>query len=187
MDGANTGTLYVDNVKVYTEAGYIGAPPVPVFDVRNYGATGDGTTNDAAAIQAAITAATGTGGSVLLTGGTYLSGTLTLQSNMTLFIDSSAVLLGSTDVADYPAETPNTGNTQLSNCQRALLYAPDTTALTIDGGGVIDGQGDSFSGVENTRPLLIWAVLSSNVTVQNLYLRKGAVWSLVTHGVRPRA
>jgi polygalacturonase len=45
---------------------------------------------------------------------------------------------------------------------------------------VIDGQGDSFTGVENTRPMLVWAVLSTNVTVQNLYVRKGAVWSLVS-------
>jgi polygalacturonase len=68
----------------------------------------------------------------------------------------------------------------LSNCQRALLYAAQATALTLDGGGTLDGQGDSFSGVENTRPILIWPVLSTYVTVRNLYLKKGAVWSLVS-------
>ncbi len=180
MDGINTGTLWVDNVKVFTEAGYIGAAPAPVFDPRHYGAKGDGVTGDTAAIQATIAAAAGTGGSVLLSGGTFLSSTLTLKSNMTFFIDSSAVLLGSANAADYPAQTPATGNTQLLNCQRALLYAPNTDHLTIDGGGEIDGQGGSFSGLEGTRPMLIWAVLSTNVTVQNLYLRKGAVWSLVS-------
>ena len=96
---------------------------------------------------------------MVLTGGTFLSGTVTLGSKMTLFIDASAVLLGSTNPADYPTQTPATGNTQLSNCKRALLYAPDATDLTIDGGGMLDGQGDSFSGVEFTRPLLIWSVL----------------------------
>ncbi len=180
LDGANTGTLFVDNVKIYTEAQYIGAPPTPVFDVRTYGAKGDGTTSDTVAIQAAIAAAAGTGGSVVLSQGTYLSGTLTLASHMTFFVDPSAVLLGSTAVADFPAQTPNTGNTQLSNTQRALLYAPAVTDLVIDGGGMLDGQGDSFTGVENTRPLLIWTVLSSNVVIQNLYLHKGAVWSLVS-------
>ncbi len=182
MDGANTGTLYVDNVRVYTEAAYIGAPPAPVFDARDYGAKGDGVTNDTAAIQAAADAAAGTGGSVVLSGGNFLSGTVTLGSKLTLFVDSSAVLLGSTNVADYPTQTPATGNTQLSNTQRALIYAPNTTNLTIDGGGVIDGQGDSFDSTkpEATRPLLIWSVLSQDLTVQNLYLRKGAVWSLVS-------
>jgi hypothetical protein len=180
LDGTGAGTLLVDNVKIYTEADFIGAPPVPVFDVRKYGATGDGTTNDAAAIQAAIDAAAGTGGSVLLAGGMYLSGTLTLASKTTFFIDASATLRGSTNPADYPTQTPATGNTQLSNCQRALLYAPSAAQVVIDGGGTIDGQGDSFSGVEATRPLLIWSVLSQNVRVQNLYLMKGAVWSLVS-------
>jgi len=180
MDTTPAGTLLVDNVVVYNEAAFIGTAPTPVFDPRDYGATGDGVTNDAAAIQQAIDAATGTGGSVVLAGGTYLSGTVTLKSNMTFFIASSAVLLGSTAVADYPAQAPNTGNTQLSNCKRALLYAPEASHLRIDGGGTIDGQGDAFSGVEATRPMLIWSVLSSNVTIQNLYLKKGAVWSLVS-------
>jgi polygalacturonase len=115
----------------------------------------------------------------VLANGTFLAGTLTLGSHMTFFIDSSAVLLGSPNATDYPTQAPATGNTQLSNCQRALLYAPNATALAIDGGGVIDGQGDSFSGVEATRPMLIWSVLSQHVAVKNLYLRKGAVWSLV--------
>lgn len=180
MDGTNTGTLWVDNVKVYTEAGYIGVAPSPQFDPHAFGATGNGTTSDTTAIQAAIDKAANTGGSVVLSAGTFLSGTLTLKSNMTFFIDSSAVLLGSANAADYPTQTPATGNTQLLNCQRALLYAPNTTNLWIDGGGVIDGQGDSFSGIEGTRPVMIWSVLSQNLTVQNLYLRKGAVWSLVS-------
>jgi hypothetical protein len=180
MDGANTGTLRVDDVEVYTEAGFIGAPPPPVFDARAYGATGDGKTSDQAAIQAAIDAAAGTGGSVLLANGTFLSGTLTLKSDMTFWVASSAVLLGSASAADYPTQSPPTDNTQRSNCQRALLYAPGTSGLTIDGGGTIDGQGDAFSGAEGTRPMLVWAVGSDHLAVQNLYLRKGAVWSLVT-------
>jgi hypothetical protein len=179
LDGTGAGTLLVDNVKVYVEASFIGAPPAPVFDVRKYGATGDGTTKDTAAIQKAITAATGTGGSVLLTKGTYLSGTLTLGSKMTFFIDPSATLRGTTNVADYPTQTPPTGNTQLLNTQRALLYATNVTDLVIDGGGTIDGQGDAFGGVEGTRPVLVWTVLSQRLRFQNLYLMKGAVWGLV--------
>jgi hypothetical protein len=180
MDGANTGTLYVDNVKIYAEAAYIGAPPAPVFDAATFGAVGDGVHDDTAAIQAAVDAAAGTGGSAVLAHGTYLAGTITLRSHHTLFLDASATLLGRPDAAAYPAQAPATGNTQLSNTRRALLYAPGASALTIDGGGTIDGQGDRFSGVEATRPILIWAVLADHVTVQNLYLKKGAVWSLVS-------
>jgi hypothetical protein len=180
VDGDGAGTLVVDNVKVYVESSFIGAPPQPIFDARTYGATGDGTTNDGAALQAAIDAAAGSGGSVVLYGGTFLAGTLALRSNMTLFVDSSATLRGSTDPADYPTQSPPTGNTQLSNTQRALLYAQQTSGLVIDGGGTIDGQGDAFSGVEATRPLLLWAVLSDHVTVRNVNFMKGAVWGVVS-------
>lgn len=179
LDGANAGTLLVDNVKVYTEAAFIGAPPQPVFDARAYGAVGDGTTNDTAAIQRAIDAAAGTGGSVVLAHGTFLAGTLVLRSKLTFFIDSSATLLGSTDPAAYPTQHPATGNTQLSNCQRALLYAEGATDLAFDGGGTIDGQGAAFHGPEATRPILLWSVLGDRVAVRNLYLEQGAVWSLV--------
>ena len=180
LDSASTGTLLVDNVKVYTEAAFIGAPPSPVFDARSYGAVGDGTTMDTAAIQQAVDAAAGTGGSVVLKGGPFLSGTVTLKSGMTFFLDSSATLLGSASAADYPTQTPDTGNTQLRNCQRALLYIPDATDVTLDGGGMLDGQGDSFSGIEGTRPMLVWSVKGDHLTVRNVFLRKGAVWSLVT-------
>jgi hypothetical protein len=180
VDGASAASLLVDNVTVYSEASFIGSPPAPVFDPRTFGALGNGTTNDTAAIQRAVDAAAGTGGSVLLANGTFLSGTLTLKSRMTFFIASSATLLGSTAVADYPTQSPPTGNTQRLNCARALLYAPQATELRIDGGGTLDGQGDAFGGLEATRPMLIWTVLSSDVTIRNLYLKKGAVWSLVT-------
>ncbi|HEY5947744.1 MAG TPA: glycosyl hydrolase family 28 protein [Kofleriaceae bacterium] len=180
VDSAPAGTLVVDNVKVYNEASFIGAAPKPVFDARDFGAAGDGTTNDQLAIQRAIDAAAGTGGSVVLANGTFLSGTLTLASKMTFFIAPSATLLGSASAADYPLQSPASGNTQLGNCRRALLYAAQASELVIDGGGTLDGQGDGFGGAEAMRPMLIWSVLSDHVTVRNLYLKKGAMWSLVT-------
>lgn len=180
VDGDGAGELLVDNVKIYVEATFIGAPPAPVFDPRAFGATGDGTTDDRAALQAAIDAAAGTDGSVVLEDGTFRSGSLSLHAHMTLFIRPSATLLGSASAADYPEQSPATGNTQLGNCRRALLYANDVDHLHIDGGGSLDGQGDGFGGPEATRPMLIWAVLSDHVAIQNLYLKKGAMWSLVT-------
>lgn len=180
MDGTNTGTFYVDKVRVYTEAAYIGSAPTPVFDVRDYGAVGNGSTLNTTAIQNAINACAGTGGSVLLTAGTYRSGTLTLGDDMTFFIDPTATLLGSTTSTHYPVLTSGTGNTQVSkNCKRALLFVPGRSEVKIDGGGTIDGQGDSFGGAEGDRPIMIWSVLSDNVAVQNLYLKKAAVWCLV--------
>ncbi len=60
------------------------AQPEPVFNVKDYGATGDGVTNDAVAIQAAIDACTGTNGSVLIPEGIFKTSMLELKSDMTL-------------------------------------------------------------------------------------------------------
>src|SRR5947209_1564095 len=67
--------------------------PIPTSpcDPLTYGAKRDGRTNDQLAIQKAIDAcAAGTGGTVHLTGGTYLSGPVFLKTNITLDIASDA-------------------------------------------------------------------------------------------------
>lgn len=193
MDGTNFGTFYVDNVKIFELGEFIGSPPAPILDVRDYGAVGDGITNDTAAIQNAINACTGTGGSVLLTKGmtqgTYLAGTLYLQSNMTFFIDYSASLNSTGNGNDYPMQSPPTTNNQLLNCRRAMLYAVGVTNLNIDGGGTIYGRGDNgqTNGVswtdgnlkEAQRPITIWTVVSDHVTIQNIYVRLSAMWTVV--------
>src|SRR5580692_5508425 len=78
-----------------------------VCDVREFGAIGKGVDKDTAAIQKAIDtcAANKGGGIVLVTNGTYLSGPISLKSNITLSIAPNAMLLGSPDRADFPAFT----------------------------------------------------------------------------------
>ena len=150
------------------------------MDVKNFGATGNGTTKDTAAIQAAINACP-RGGFVWLHNGTFLSGTIFLTNNMTLYIDPSATLLGSGSSSDYPVQNPPANNSQQSNCDMALVYAQGSTNVTIDGGGTINGNGrNNFtSGVEATRPIAIWSVLCTNVTIQNINIVDAAMWTVV--------
>src|SRR6185312_16217778 len=62
-----------------------------VYNVRHFGATGDGTTLDSPAINQAIEAAAAQGGgTVLVPAGTYLSGSIRLKDNIHLLIDSGA-------------------------------------------------------------------------------------------------
>ena len=65
-----------------------------VYDVRDYGAKGDGTTLDHRAINKAIEAATaGGGGQVVLSAGTYLCGSIRLKSNVDLHLMAGAKIL----------------------------------------------------------------------------------------------
>jgi len=69
-------------------------PAKTFFNVRDFGAIGDGTNLDSPAINKTIEAAAAAGGgTVLVPAGTYLSGSIHLQSNIHLLIDAGATIL----------------------------------------------------------------------------------------------
>src|ERR1051326_6860949 len=112
-----------------------------VYNVRAFGAKGDGTTLDTAAVQSAIDACTrDRGGTVLVPAGDFVVGTVELKSNVTLHLAAAGRLLGSDKPGDYSAGKgvpPGNGNV-------VLLYAVDAENVTIEGPGSIDGHGDKF-------------------------------------------
>ena len=112
-----------------------------VYNVRDYGAKGDGATLDTAAVQAAIDACTrDRGGIVLIPAGDFLVGTVELKSNVTLHLAASGRLLGSSNPEHYSAGKgvpPSNGNV-------VLLYAANAENIAIEGPGTIDGQGAKF-------------------------------------------
>lgn len=129
---------------------------VRVYNIRDYGAKGDGTTLDTRALQAAIDACTTDGGgTVLVPAGTFLIGTVELKSNITLHLAAAATLLGSGKGQDYHAvdAIPLHGDTTLEDGNWALLFAVKAKRVTIEGPGTIDGQGHQFhSAVRGTPP-----------------------------------
>ncbi len=129
---------------------------VRVYNIRTFGAKGDKTTVDTAAVQAAIDACAGDGGgTVLVPAGTFTIGTVELKSNVTLHLAASGTLLGSADGKQYHAvdAIPLRGDTTLNDGNWALLFAVDAKNVTIEGPGTIDGQGAQFhSAVRGTPP-----------------------------------
>jgi exo-poly-alpha-galacturonosidase len=106
-----------------------------IFYPETYGAAANGTTNDTAAIKAAINACTVGGKVHLRTGKTFLSGAIYLKSNMTLQIDGT--ILGSSAVADYNL---------VSGKYTSLINASNGSNIRICGSGCINGcQGYSAS------------------------------------------
>src|ERR1035437_9144770 len=99
-------------------------PGLRLVDVRAFGAAGNGTTLDTRAINAAIDACHSAGGGVAyVPPGVYLCGTAVLKSNVTLYLEAGATLLGSKSVGDY---TPQPGPPALGDAnQKHLLFARD--------------------------------------------------------------
>ena len=116
-------------------------------DIRSYGAVGDGAAMNTAAIQAAIDdCASHGGGRVTLSEGRYLCGFIALKSGVELHIERDAVLLGSTDAADYPEIETDFWLTEYAPRfnKRCFIYAEDCEDVAITGRGAIDCQGEAY-------------------------------------------
>jgi len=125
---------------------------LPLYDPLQFGAKGDGKALDSPAINAAIDACNRAGGGmVYLHSGVYRSGTVILKSNVTLYVEASATILGSVDLDDYTAMPgpPINGDAN----QKHLIFARNATNVTLTGPGRIDGQGQNFWEPSGRAPL----------------------------------
>ena len=130
---------------------------VGTFNVRTYGATGDGKTVDTAAINKAIDAVAAAGGGVLLfPAGIYLCFTIHLRSNVDLYLSQGCTILAADspkmgEVTGYNGDTydaaePNTPWDAFqdyghSHWQNSLFVGVDIANFSILGPGLIHGKG----------------------------------------------
>jgi len=171
------------------------APPAVhggTYNVRDFGAKGDGVSLDTAAIQAAIDAChAGPGGTVLIPSGVFLTGTVELKSNVTLHLEAQGKILGSADGTQYHAAAaiPLTGEWTMGDGNVGLIFAANAENIVIEGQGTIDGQGAQFrspargvappAGVSgNKRPHHLLFYECRNLTIRDIFLTAGAYHSV---------
>ncbi|WP_425487962.1 rhamnogalacturonidase [Microbacter margulisiae] len=162
------------------------------YNVKDFGAVGDGKTIDSPAINKAIdVAAQAGGGTVFLPAGVYASYSIRLQNNITLRLGAGATLK-----AAYP--TQNTGYDSIepnpfsqyqdfghSYWRNSLIWGIGLHNITICGEGIIDGQGltreDShITGVGNKA---ISLKLCRNVLLKDIRMERCGHFALLATGL----
>jgi polygalacturonase len=183
---------------------------IPVYNIKNFGAKGDGKNIDSRAINAAIEAAAKRGGgTVYFPAGTFLSYSIRLKSNIALYLDQGCVLLAADTAAGgrYDSPEPNEwGDKHLyqdyghSHWRNSLIWGENLENVSITGPGLIDGKGLSrgFTRSEgwerlgvDARPYMqqgggnkaIALKLCRNVILKDFTLLRGGHFGLLATGV----
>ncbi len=158
-----------------------GGPKV-ALNVKDYGATGDGKTNDALALQLTIErcAALG-GGEVVVPAGDYSTGALALRSNVVLHLEDGASLLGTSDMADYPIAEVRWEGRWIKGYS-AFISAVDCENFGITGPGKIVASPAIRGRVERATGMRLPALLEftncRNVNVQDCFTSQSGMWSI---------
>ena len=171
------------------------------YNVLQQGVVGDGKTLNTQSLQSAIDALHAKGGGQLyFPAGRYLTGSLQLKSNVTLYLEKEAMLLGSTSPYDYPGfSTEKELKVNNDHFDQALIYAEGAENIGITGEGCIDGQGrelaltidslhhtgelvdkhyNTYRKRPNTRPKLLFMRNCRKVELRKTNFRSGAAWGL---------
>lgn len=160
-----------------------------VYDITAYGAAGDGTTDDAAAIQKAIDECSAAGGGTVLVpaGKTFLCGPFKLASYVNLHLEPNSVLLANPDESIYneSAFGDNRGEGMM------WISGKDISNISITGTGAIDGNGVAFMGAEledsyelkpvtdfDPRPHVLTLVNVEKANIRDVTVRNSAYWTI---------
>jgi polygalacturonase len=168
-----------------------------MFVVNEYGAKGNGSNLDTAAIQKAIDLAAAEAGTVTFEPGKYLTGSLFLKSGVTLLVPEGATIIGSESPEDYPILPSRVAGIEMS-WPAALVNVRDQQNVTITGKGTIDGNGAIWwksywdlratyepkglrwaSDYDAQRPRLLLVQSSSKINVGGgILLKRSGFWTL---------
>ncbi|SHE45714.1 rhamnogalacturonidase [Dysgonomonas macrotermitis] len=170
----------------------IGQTFAATYNVKDYGAKGDGKQIDSDAINKAIeTASANGGGTIFLPAGTYLSYSIRMKDNITLHLDAGSVLLAAYPVEDrgYDIAEENEHNKFQdfghSHWQNSLIWGIGLSDISIEGRGRIDGRGltreeSRLPGVGNKA---ISLKLCKNVTIKDVQMVNCGHFALLATGV----
>lgn len=159
------------------------------YNVNDFGAVGNGVTDDATAIQRAIDMCSAKGGGTVVfeSGRKYLSGPLHLKSNVELNLQPNSILLANPDESVY------TESAFRANRGEGMMWisGENLKNVSISGTGRIDGNGVAFMGQElddsyelkpvtdfDPRPHVLTLINVDNVKINDIIIANSAYWTV---------
>ena len=160
-----------------------------VFNVKDYGATGNGSTNDSPAVNKAVTAANAAGGGIVeFPSGTYKSAnTIHLKSNVTIQLDAGSKVLGSS-AKTYDAAEPNPNDKYQdyghSHFHDAMFFGDKLSNIGFTGSGTIDGGGSLIAGNPGAGQAdkILSLTRCTNLTLSGITLARGGHFGALING-----
>ncbi|MGD1006216.1 MAG: glycosyl hydrolase family 28-related protein [Ignavibacteriaceae bacterium] len=163
------------------------------FNVKNYGAIGDGKNIDSKAINAAIEAASlSGGGTVFIPAGNYSCGSIHLKSNITLLIDQGATIIAAPVNAengyDQEEESISVKYQDLghSHWKNSLIWGYDIQNASIVGAGWINGKNlykDWVPGSKQDANKAVSLYRCRNVIMRDISIIHGGWFAILATGV----
>lgn len=161
-----------------------------IFNVRDFGAKGNGLTMDTKAINEAIDSCSMmASGVVYFPQGKYLSGSIHLKSNITLYLDSSAEIIGAANnINAYDEAEANIYDKFQdfghSHWHNALIWGEGLTNINITGKGVINGGGITRSNKvpEGGGDKILSLKLCSNINISGITMQQGGHFAVLATG-----
>lgn len=159
-----------------------GKPADGIYNVRDFGAQGDGLSLDTAAINKTVEVCSlNGGGQVLVPPGTYLSGTIHLRSHVVFHITAGATILGSKNLADYQSVQDEERSSQWFS---SLILGESVSNVEISGHGVVNGNNVSNpKGEEEMRgPHAIIFHKSEDITIKDIFVKDAGNYAHLLEG-----
>lgn len=159
------------------------------YNIKDFGAIGDGKTNDAKAIQKAIDRCASAGGGQVIvpSGHVFLAGPFNLKSFVDLRVEGGATILASPDEKLYTksAFRENKGEGTI------WIGGEKLEQVSITGTGILDGNGISFMGEElndsyvlkpfnvvDPRPHLLTLIGCKKLNIDGVTFQNSAYWTV---------
>lgn len=160
-------------------------------NIQDYGANGNGKILNTKAFNEAIKACAGQGGgTVIVPAGIFLTGTIHLQSHVSLYLEEGAIIKGVPELKEYvpyisPEERGEDDNADKHNWNRALLLGVGIEDITISGKGIIDGDHVlDPNGEEKMRgPHTILFGESRNITLSGITILHAANYAFMAYKI----